>query len=311
MKMFELLAKKTALSLAALPIVFGYYSELGAQDINPAVVDTPLVPSYFSGRLRRDIQNPGTLFTWNTGGEVAGLDDALVTDRPDFTEASSVVGRGVIQLETGYTYSHDKQDPRLSQEHSIGEPLLRFGVFRDWFEFRLGWNFSAKDISGGTASGGEDLYLGCKLGLTPQAGFLPEVAVVPQMTLPTGSRAFTSSTTLPGCNLLYGWDLSDFLATGGSTQFNRTNDGETGHVYTEWAQSWTIGYSLSERVGAYTEWFALFPNNADSDRVQHYFNGGFTLLINDDVQWDIRSGVGLSNAANDFFVGTGLSFRVR
>ena len=97
---------------------------------------------------------------------------------------------------------------------------------------------------------------------------------------------------------------------GGSTQFNRTLDDVTGDAYTEWAQSWTVGYSLTERVGAYTEWFAFFPHSADTASPEHYFNGGFTFLLNDDVQWDIRSGVGVSGAADDYFVGTGLSLRL-
>jgi Putative MetA-pathway of phenol degradation len=309
--MIEQLAKKTTLSLFALSFGFGCCVELMAQDITSSVVDSQTAPSFFNSRFRRDVEDPGTLFSWSEDGEVAGLDEPIVTDRPDFTEASSVVGRGVIQLETGYTYSRDSQGSVRTHEHSIGEPLLRVGAFRDWLELRLGWNYAAEDISGATHDGGEDLYLGCKIGLTPQAGFLPEVAIVPQMTVPTGANSFTSSATLPGCNVLYGWDLSDSLATGGSTQFNRAVDGGSGSEYTEWAQSWTIGYSLSERLGAYTEWYALFPDNAETDPVQHYFNGGFTFLVNDDVQWDIRSGVGLNESANDFFVGTGLSFRVR
>lgn len=73
----------------------------------------------------------------------------------------------------------------------------------------------------------------------------------------------------------------------------------------------TVGYSLADRLGAYTEWFALFPHSADTAQNQHYFNGGFTVQLSNDVQWDIRSGVGLNDAADDFFAGTGLSMRFR
>lgn len=51
---------------------------------------------------------PGTLFRWSSATDKAGgpnLDEVLATDRPDFTEASSTVGRGVVQIESGYTYS--------------------------------------------------------------------------------------------------------------------------------------------------------------------------------------------------------------
>jgi hypothetical protein len=77
------------------------------------------------------------------------------------------------------------------------------------------------------------------------------------------------------------------------------------------AQSWTVGASLTEELGAYAEWFALIPSGADTARTEHFLNGGFTYLINDDMQFDIRAGVGLNDAAADYFLGTGFSIRVR
>jgi len=61
----------------------------------------------------------------------------------------------------------------------------------------------------------------------------------------------------------------------------------------------------------YTEWFAFFPHGAESAQPQHFVNAGFTFLISDDIQWDIRAGWGLNAAADDFFTGTGLSVRFR
>ena len=137
------------------------------------------------------------------------------------------------------------------------------------------------------------------------------MALVPQMTVPTGGSAFTNNQVLPGVNWLYGWDVTDSLTTAGSTQFNRAVDFVTGKGYTEWAQSWAVGYALHDRVGMYSEWFALMPDNAETAQVEHYVNGGFTFLLNDDIQWDIRAGVGLNDAADDYFLGTGLSIRYR
>jgi len=259
-----------------------------------------------------------TLFRWGLDSEAVGgpnLDEPLVTDRPDFTEASVTVGQGVAQLEAGYTYTYNGDDGESVRSHSFGEPLLRVGALADWFEFRVAlFPVEQRTRTGGrshTTAGAEDLYLGVKLALTPQEKWLPEMALMPQMTVPSGSRAFTSNEVLPGVNWLYGWDLNDKLATGGSTQVNGSIDDATGITYAEWAQSWTVGYSLTDKLGMYTEWFAFFPNAADSARTQHYFNGGFTYLANDDVQFDVRAGWGLNDAADDFFAGTGVSIRFR
>ncbi|WP_164101850.1 transporter [Candidatus Laterigemmans baculatus] len=255
-----------------------------------------------------------TLLQWSYGTSFSGgpdLDEPIVTDRPDFTEASSTVGRGVAQLELGYTYSYDDAAGTTTKSHSYPEPLLRYGIFADWLEMRVAWNYADEESAGMSASGSEDLLLGFKVGLTPQEGILPEMAIIPQLRVPTGASAFTADETLPGFNWVYSWDISDLISTAGSTQFNRATDDSTSEAYTEWAQSWTVGYSLAERAGAYTEWFAFFPHSADSAQPEHYFNGGFTYLLSDDVQWDIRSGIGLNDAADDYFVGTGLAIRFR
>lgn len=259
-----------------------------------------------------------TLMQWSYGtsfsGGPPGRDEPLASDRPDFTEASTTVGRGVVQIESGYTFIRDRDGGSTLTAHSFPETLLRVGVLAEWLELRAAYNYGVETTQfGGTAtelSGSEDLYLGVKLGLTPQEGILPEMALMPQMTVPTGSSAFGAGEVLPGLNWLYGWDINDFLSTAGSTQVNRALDGVTGEPYLEFAQSWTIGYSLAERVGAYTEIFTLVPDGADTDKTQTYFNGGFVFPVTNDLQFDIRAGLGLNEAADDFFSGAGLVMRL-
>lgn len=256
--------------------------------------------------------SPGTLLQWSNGNSYGGgpdRDAPLVTDRPDFTEASSTVGRRVAQLEFGYTYSFDNDGTDQTIGNSYPETLLRYGILAEWLELRAVWNHASEETNGVGTSGSEDVYLGLKIALTPQECLLPEMAIIPQMTIPTGSTAFSAGETLPGVNWIYAWEVNDFISTAGSTQFNRTLDETTSAAYTEWAQSWTVAYTLAESLGAYTEWYAFFPTSADTAKPEHYFNGGFTYLINNDIQWDIRAGVGLNDAADDYFLGTGLSVR--
>jgi hypothetical protein len=259
----------------------------------------------------------GTLFRWSSGDPGDGgpkLDEPLVTDRPDFTEASVTVGRGVVQIESGYTYFFDDDGTTSVGTHTAPESLFRIGMFADWFEWRLAYTAleettSETGVGRSTVSGSDDLYLGMKFALTGQVGILPEMALVPQMRVPSGSGGITAGETLPGVNWLYGWDVSDFIAVGGSTQVNRRLDDVTSQPYSEFAQSWTIGYSLTDQWGGYTEWFCLAPDGADSNHNENYFDGGLTYLVTDNVQLDIRAGVGLNDAATDMFAGLGLSIR--
>jgi Putative MetA-pathway of phenol degradation len=257
-----------------------------------------------------------TLFQWADCPAEGGpppFDEPLASDRPDFTEASTTVGRGVRQLEMGYTYFRDEVGNSVTSAHSYPEFLLRVGVVADWLEMRVGWNYGSvreqfRPLTR-TTNGAEDLYLGLKLGLTPQNGLLPEMALVPQMTVPTGHTSFSAHQVLPGMNWLYGWEINDWLSTAGSTQVNLAVDSAAGDEYVEFAQSWTVGYTLTEKLGAYTEWFVISPAGSETARTEHYLDGGFAYRVTNDLQLDIRAGKGLSGSATDYFVGTGMVIR--
>jgi hypothetical protein len=267
---------------------------------------------------------PKTLFKWNLldvpeQREDEPKEDVISTDRPDFTEASNTVGLGRIQFENGFTYTRSRLGGTHTHRpgihtYSFPEGLLRIGMFAEWFEWRLGWTYlgeqtsvSGQDVS---AWGGSDLYFGAKLFLTEQAGCFPEMSVNLQTFIPAGAREFRTNRILPGVNWLYGWDLTDWLSFAGSTQFNRAVD-DTNHDYLLGGQSLTIGYTFNKRWGAYTEWFVIFPHGAVEPDLapEHYFNGGFTYKPTNNIQLDIRAGVGLNQHAADYFVGVGSAFR--
>jgi hypothetical protein len=282
------------------------------------IVAIVIVAALVADRAKAASGNRKTLLQWSYGTSFEGgpdLDEPLITDRPDFTESSVTVGYGVAQLEMGYTFTYDSANGDRTRSHSFPETLLRLGTLAEWFEFRIDWNFADETTEIGgiedSISGAEDLGLGIKLALTPQECLLPETAIIFQMTVPSGSSDVTADEVLPGFNYLYGWDINDEWSTGGSTGINRSIDEGTLDAFLELSQSWTVNRSLGENAGSFAEWFVLGAHSGDSIRPEHYFNGGFTYRFNNDIQWDIRAGVGLNDAADDFFAGTGLALRYR
>ena len=261
-----------------------------------------------------DYERP-TLFEWRAGeaSEPADEPDVIIADRPDFTNAPVTVGQGVQQVEFGYTYNWSSSGGPLIASHSYPEALLRLGMFEEWFEFRLQWDYSnVTQPAGGHVQhldGAQDLYIGAKIALTPQTGALPATAIMPQMTLPTGADAFTAHKAMPGVAFLYAWDITDWLSLGGSTQVNQFADTQTGNDYAQWAQSFSFGYGLTETTNAFTEWYVIAPARADTDRTMHYLNGGFSHRLNDNLQVDIRIGKGVSEADPGWFTGAGAAFR--
>lgn len=259
-------------------------------------------------------ERPQSIFAW-PGSERTYLDGTqdvpLASDRPDFTEASITVGYRRVQVEMGYTYIQDNAAVDRSA-HSFPETLYRIGMFAEWFELRIAWNYGVNlnrdNVVSNIFDGGQDLYLGIKLNLTEQDGWLPEMALAPQMNVPTGHDDFSSDEVEPGVNWLYGWDVTEKLGIGGSTQVNRTLD-EADVFYTEWADSITANYFFTEKFGMYIEWFGLFPAGSAVELPQLYADGGFMLRPHKNLQLDFRAGVGLNDAADDFFAGAGSVFR--
>jgi hypothetical protein len=304
----------TASLLLVLSLICGPTNLFGQSNdyTGPSAGHQDHLVRYQSGR------GPKTLFHWrgcpSPPSSDAADDGPLVTDRPDFTEASSTVGLGRVQFEMGYTYGNDEAGGIEVTEHTYPEMLVRIGMFADWFELRIVWTeISQVTRIAGTSSrvtGSNDMQIGAKIALTEQCGIRPEMAIIPQMNVPTGDSAFTSDEVQPGVNWVYSWEVTENLSLAGSTQGNRVMD-DNGHSYTEFAQSIASGISLTDRLSTYFEWFALFPHSAnDADNTaQHFINGGFAWLLNDDVQFDIRVGNGLTANAQDLFAGSGVSIR--
>lgn len=258
----------------------------------------------------------GVLFSWPGSapakGGTPGRDEPLISDRPDFTESSNTVGLGVVQIEGGYTLAYD-DDHRRVVAHSFPETLVRIGVLADWLELRVGWGWGWETTTthgrSHTDDGSNDVYLGMKIGLAPQQGFLPETAMIPQMTVPVGGP-LSDDRVLPGLNWVYGWDIiDDVVSLNGETQASRQVDEESRHDYAEIAESLSIGYSLTEQLDAYTEWYMLAPIGADTARTEHYVDAGFSVHLTNDLQFDFRAGKGLNDVATDFFTGLGAVVR--
>jgi hypothetical protein len=271
-----------------------------------------------------DSANPSrkTLFQWSYGTSFGGgapLDEPLVSDRPNFTQSSTTVGRGVSQFEMGYTYIQDDK-PGVDAEHEspvtshrYPELLARLGLFADWFELELGCNYAhdlpAESVLPGL-HGGQDIYVAAAIAITPQEGILPEMALIPQVFLPTGAKEYTADEFLPGLNWVYSWEITDRVSLGGSSQANRAVDSDTSEAYTLLAQSFCVQVELAEHLGSFYEWYVFVPDGADSEQTRHFLDAGFTIPVTLNLQFDVRAGFCLSDSGDDFYTGAGLSVRL-
>jgi hypothetical protein len=231
----------------------------------------------------------------------------MVTDRPDATESAVTVPAGMFQLESGYTFS----SAAGGDVHDLGEILLRVGVL-DFLELRVGvHSYRWVRAPLGTDQGLQDSSLGVKLKLLDGGGIgfgAPQVAVLASTTLPTGSSAASQDRLQPELRLSVAWDLSERVALGSNVLYAYTIDELDDDRFHQSGATLSVGYALSDRWGAYAEYFGAYTVLQDGPG-EHFLNGGFTFAVSADLQLDARAGYGLNGRDDDFFVGFGSGVR--
>jgi hypothetical protein len=256
----------------------------------------------------------------------------IATDRPDFTDATFTVGRGVTYLETGYTYRRTSADALDVTRRQLPEALLRFGL-TDEFELRLRWNgYIMTDINDrGTrldrsGYGGDDLQLGFKYEILQQQGWRPMTTIVGGLIAPTGTRNFSADQLQPFGNVVFGWGLRRWLYLKAMTgvDFVHTNDAtrivtgseQEGPVSVDasdhlsaWHESVALLFQVNKHVGGFVEWFSYFSDNAADNRASHFWDVGSYIYVTPNVQFDIRYGQRISNRVDSMFTGAGFSTR--
>lgn len=266
---------------------------------------------------------PSTVFEWAIGCHIEEDEDEeevempkrMPNDNPHFTDASATVGYGRIMLESGYLFTTDKSFGSRFQEHSLPAALLRIGLFADWFELRLQWNYlMTRTATLGqvvSRSGAEDMAVGMRLALTEQKQWLPETALTVTLSLPTGSNAFSAEQVLPEIRYHVTWEIiEDFLEFEANTLGFRDRE-DTGHAFTTFAQTANLEWYPIPPAQVFFEWYGLFPHSAQSSDIlpQHYYHSGLAYFFNNDFALFGHAAVGLNRHADDFFAGAGLLAR--
>jgi hypothetical protein len=270
----------------------------------------PVTDCEASSRLSR-LSRLAVLLLAAIGGGTTALaaqDLELVTDRPDQTESTAIVPRGYVQLEAGWSLTGDSE----GRAHRVAESLLRIGVAAP-LEARIGWagwnRVSAPGVP--TFTGYGDIDVGVKYRILSGAPGRPEIAVMGGVTLPIGSQAFRSSRLESSLRLAVAHPLVRRVGIGYNvaTTLTSPRSGPGGVRIEDVAYTVAVGVELTGRLGAFLESFGSI-GVADGRATQHSVDGGFTLGILPLLQLDVSGGIGLNDAADDWFVGAGFAMLV-
>lgn len=240
----------------------------------------------------------------------------LVTDRPDQTESTATVPPGFVQAEVGWTFASAGDGTADVHTHTVPQALARIGL-GPRVELRLGfagWSRSETDGagSGGVVTGVGDLDIGFKYRFTDGAGARPAVALVGTLAIPTGEQGFGGERPDPTVRLALSSTLSDRVAVGfnmGAVASSAPGAAGNTDTFVDALYTVSFGFSLAPRLGAFAESFGTFALS-DGSLSQHSLDGGLTLQLSDNLQFDASAGVGLNPAADDWFLGAGVALRI-
>ena len=242
----------------------------------------------------------------------------LSSDRPGATTSPGIVPPCYPQVELGWTYTEDKDasgtQTKLDQ---FPNTLLRFGVIPNG-EVRVGYvgynwqNTHPGNKASSSSSGSGDANLGVKYRFLEASGWLPESAFLGQLSLPVGADNFSSHRADPSFLFAFTNTLTDFLSfsynLGAAWQTIQDSDTGDRHTLSTFNYTASLGFSLTDQLGAFIEAYgniAMNPANAPANAI----DGGFTYLILENFQVDISGGKGISEAATDWYVGAGFTYR--
>jgi len=239
---------------------------------------------------------------------VFNYSEPLITDRPDATEASSTVGKGILQIETGGLYESFEENNIKSESYTFNTTLIRYGILNN-VEIRLGWNFTegTTKVNGNKldniSSGFSTLLLGVKIDIAEEKNGWPEVALIGHVfPLFSASQDYRPETT----GIDFRFSMSHTLGEKSSLGYNL--GGHWGNDSPEAAAIYTVayGYSITDKFGMYAEVYGDFP---EDNKANHYWDAGLTYLVSNDLQLDIYAGTSITEG-QDLLLGLGLSYRI-
>ena len=233
----------------------------------------------------------------------------LVTDRPDQTESSVTVPFRALQFEIGGIIERDKTDSWESSLSQYPGLLIRYGLFKS-MELRFGGAYGASYREARTGVGEENiiglnpLSAGFKVYISEEKGILPELSFIGGLVFPgTGHPDFELSTLSPSFIFAASHTLSDYLSLG----WNLGAEWESYGPKANGIYSLVLGLSASDRIGVFMESYGRYARDEDPD---HRMDAGITYLLSPNLQLDASAGMGITEAAPDFFISVGASFRI-
>ena len=212
----------------------------------------------------------------------------IITDRPDQTESSSTIPKNSFQIETGILFSQVNTNSFESNNWNLPTTLLRFGITRN-MELRLANQFTSivKNSEEKTHQYGfGDIEIGAKIQILRKKNINTEIAFLSHLVFPFGDKRI-SNTNFGSINKLsISHSITKNTSLGYNVGYNYFGEDLGMATY-----SLAVGFTINDKWGFYIEPYGEWLN---FQSIASNLDGGFTYLLQQNIQLDISYGLGLN-----------------
>lgn len=268
----------------------------------------------------REAAGPWSLFNPRPRGSLRELS----TDRPDTTESPFTVDAGHFQLELSfvdYTYNRRNQDQVTSETLAVAPMLLKVGLLNN-VDLQLGLDpyTRVKEHDRITnqresADGFGDVLTRLKINLwgndTMHAPGDTSLAIMPFMKFPaadSGEGGLGNGNIEGGLIVPLAIQLPDEWSLGLMIEIDLNRSAADDRYVVDLVHTATVAHAIIGELGGYIE-YAGFANLNQDELYRGYIDAGLTYGLTDNLQLDGGVRVGLTEAADDFGIFAGVSYR--
>lgn len=239
-------------------------------------------------------------------------DDSIITDRPDLTESTAVVGKNRFQIETSFLY--ERATEGLDEEGYFTPTLLRYGI-TDELELRLETDLlSHTSVETGLGDANTSGYSPLSFGMkyfwldADQSVLSSDTSVLVNVGTPTGSSVFSTDDVTGEIKLLLDWELAETWGLGINAGLIYDVD-DFGDEFFAGTATVALGHDWTGRFSSFWEVAYQGPTSSQNEH-ELLVDTGVTYLLNPDAQVDFAIGTGQAgDTGPDVFFTAGISLR--
>jgi hypothetical protein len=228
--------------------------------------------------------------------------EKMEADRPGETQTAATTAKGFLQFEVGF---QKEQQNGTNSSFLHPNTVIKYGLTKQ-LELRMDLTVETeKFVSKNDYHYGlKPFEIGFKAHLAEEKGFLPNTSFLGEVGIPMlASKDHRADHVFPTLRFLFENSISKKI----TMHYNIGAEWDGDNSRPDWVYTIAPQFELSEKVSVFIEEYGLFHQ---AEKPEHYMDGGFDYNISKNVKFDLYAGVGLSSEASDYFIASGISFRV-